>query len=151
VLQPGVKFQFALKDSPDVLKKTTEECAAKAHGDATQAAACLGAIEREGATEGIRFEKEGAGLVWVSYGERSGGGEEIFLRGPIEVLPGAPSELKFRPAGAFVGMQAKEMGLEAFDAAKAAQVVMTVQVVDARTVAMQAPGPKGRLVYHRKG
>jgi hypothetical protein len=150
VLKPGVRFQFALRDSPDVLKNTTETCAAKARGDAEKQAACIGAIEREGATEGIRFEKEGDRLVWVSYGEKAGGNEDIFLRGPVELLPSGPSEFKMRPVGAFTGQQAKGMGIDTLDAARASRTVMTVQVLDSNTVAMPAPAPKGLLVYHRK-
>lgn len=151
VLKPGVRFQFALRDSPDVLRNTTDQCAAEAHGDAGKQAACIQAIETQGEREGIRFEREGERLVWVSYGQTPAGAEEVFLRGPIELLPGAPGELRFQPAGPFTGLQAKGMGIDTFDATRAGQHVMTVQVIDDHTVAMPAPAPKGRLVYHRKG
>ncbi len=146
LIADGAKFQFSLKESADALKLQNGLCAQEAKGDAAKQAACLAAVEKEGAAEGIRFEKDGDKLFWVSFGAGKDGKEEIFLRGPIALLDAPTDELHFRPAGPFTGKQAAEAGFDKFPADK----FITVKATDARTLVMQAPPPKGALVYHRQ-
>ena len=145
MIADGAKFQFSLKESTDALKLQNGLCAQEAKGDAAKQAACLAAVEKEGAAECIRFEKDGDKLLWVSSGVGKDGKEEIFLRGPIALLDAPVDELHFRPAGPFTGKQAAEAGFDKFPADK----FITVKATDDRTLVMQAPPPKGALVYHR--
>lgn len=149
VIANAAHFQFSLKESADALALQTANCQKEAAGDTTKAAACLAAVEKEGAGEGIRFEQEGEKLIWVSYGLDPQGKEEIYLRGPISLLPAPDSELHFRPAGTFTGKQAAEMGLDKNPDALPPGKFMTVQAKDDKTLVMLAPPPKGALVYHR--
>lgn len=106
-------------------------------------------MSKAGASEGIRFEKEADQWIYVSFGAKDGS-EEIFLRAPIAKLDGAAHEFKFKPSGPATGSQVSPENAGKFDQAKADAMIMTVEVVDATTVAMNAPLPKGRLVYHKK-
>ena len=142
----GAHFQFSLKESPDALKLQTERCAKEANGDAAKQAACLAEVEKEAATEGIRFEQEEGRLLWVSYGLDTAGKEEIYLRGQMALMDSPEDEVHFRPIGAFTGKQAAEAQFDKFPADK----FMTIKAIDARTVVMLAPPPKGALMYHRK-
>lgn len=143
IIADGAKFQFSLKESPDALKLQQLGCA---QGDAVKQAVCLEAVTKEGTTEGIRFEKEGDKLLWVSFGVGKGGKEEIYLRGPIALLDAPADELHFRPAGAFTGIQATQAGFDKFPPDR----FITVKAIDAKTIVMQAPPPKGALMYHRQ-
>ena len=146
IVTNGAHFQFSLKESPDALKLQTARCAADAKGDAAKQAECLTAVEKEAATEGIRFEQEEGRLMWVSYGVDKDGKEEIFLRGQIALLDAPADEVHFRPLGAFTGKQAAEAGFDKFPADK----FLTIKALDAKTIVMQAPPPKGALLYHRQ-
>ena len=145
----GAHFQFSLRESAAALKLQTDACAAEAKGDVAKAAACLAAVEKQGAGEGIRFEKEGDRLFWVSYGLDAEGKEELFLRGPIALLPSPADELRFQPAGAFIGKQAEKLHMDKALGQLPADQFLSVKAVDARTIVMQTPGPKGALTYHR--
>jgi hypothetical protein len=143
ILGNAVKFQFSLKESPDALKLQTLKCAA---GDGARQAACLADVEKAAATEGIRFEQEEGRLLWVSFGVDKEGKEEIYLRGQIALMDAPADELHFRPIGAFTGTQAADAHFDQFPADK----FMTLKAIDARTVVMLAPQPKGALMYHRQ-
>lgn len=144
LLEGGTRFQFSLRESPGALALQTAQCAQKAAGDGAKQAACLAEVEKEAVTEGIRFEQEGTTRLWVSYGMGADGKEEIYLRGPIQVIASPAHELRFRPAGPFTGKQAAEAQLDKLPAER----FLTVRSIDAHTVAMDAPPPKGTLVYH---
>ncbi len=146
IIGDGAKFQFAFKESADVLNFQTARCAAEAKGDAAKQAACLDAVARESAGEGIRFEKTGDKLEWVSYGLDKDGKEEIYLRAAIALLDAPADELHFRPVGPLTGKQAAEIGSDKL----AADKFLIVKARDAKTIVMQAPLPKGALVYHRQ-
>lgn len=146
IIADGAKFQFSLHESPDALKLQTERCATESKGDAAKQALCLATVEAEGAKEGVRFEQAGDKLEWVSYGTDKAGQEEIFLRGPIALLDAPADELHFRPAGAFTGKQAGDADFDKFPVDK----FITVKAIDAKTIVMQAPPPKGALMYHRQ-
>ena len=142
----GARFQFAFRESADVLKFQTARCTAQANGDAAKVAACLDAIAHESAHEGIRFEKSGEKLEWVSYGQAPDGKEEIYMRAPIALLDAPANELHFRPDGPLTGKQAAEGGFDKLPEGK----FMIVKAMDARTLVMEAPPPKGALVFHRQ-
>ncbi|MSQ83477.1 MAG: hypothetical protein EXR77_11420 [Myxococcales bacterium] len=149
VLQPGVKFMFSLADSPDALAFSVKRCDEDAKGDAAKATACMDEIKAQAPKEGIRLDKEGDQWIFVSFGNKTDGTEELFLRGPVAKLDSAANQFKFKGTGACTGAQAAAMGVDKFDQAKADAMVMALDVVDATTVAMQSPGPKGRLVYKK--
>ncbi len=146
VIADGAKFQFSIKESPDAFKLQTERCTAEAKGDAAKAKACLEEVEKESVTEGIRFEKEGDKLLWVSYGIGKDGKEETYLRGPIALLDAPADELHFQPAGEFTGKQAAGIPTGKLPPDK----FMTVKAIDAKTIVMQSPPPKGALTYHKQ-
>lgn len=149
VLTPGTKFMFSLSDSAQALAMHTKNCDEEAKGDAAKAQACKDAVAKQGAKEGIRLEKEGDQWVFVSFGIKDDGTEELFIKGPIAKLDSPANQFKFKAAGACTGKQAVEMGMDKFDQAKADKMEMAIEVVDAGTVAMNSPGPKGRLVYKK--
>lgn len=149
VIQPGVPFMFDIEASPGARAGVLADCIAKAGKDSAKMAACPAEVSKAGASEGIRFEKEGDQWIYVSFGTK-GEGEEIFLRAPVVKLESAAHEFKFKPSGPATGSQVAPENLGKFDQAKADAMVMVVEVVDATTVAMNAPPPKGRLVYHKK-
>ncbi|MBM4342814.1 MAG: hypothetical protein FJ100_05505 [Deltaproteobacteria bacterium] len=149
VLTPGSKFMFALADSPDAMALHKKGCDEEAKGDADKAKACMDKVAAQGANEGIRLEKEGDQWVFVSFGKKDDGSEELFIKGPVAKVDSPAHEFKFKAAGPAAGVQALKMGLDKFDPAKADAMIMTIEVVDATTVAMPAPPPKGRLVYKK--
>ena len=150
IIGDGAKFQFAFKESADVLNFQTARCAAEAKGDAAKQAACLDAVARESAGEGIRFEKKGDAWTWTSYGVGKDGKEELYLAGPVTMLPAPADELHFQPAGAFVGIQAAAMGADKAPAAPLPPEKFTVvKARDAQTIEMVTAGPKGTLVYRK--
>ncbi len=149
VLLPGVNFMFVLADSPDAMALQKKNCDDEAKGDADKAKACMDKVATQGAKEGIRLEKEGDQWVFVSFGKKDDGTEELFIKGPVAKVDGPANVFKFKGSGPASGKQAVEMGLDKFDQAKADAMVMAIEVVDANTVAMPAPPPKGRLVYKK--
>lgn len=149
VIQPGVHFMFDIDASPGAHAVVLADCIAKAGKDSAKMAACPAEVSKAGASEGIRFEKEGDQWIFVSFGMK-GAGEETFLRAPVAKLDSAAHEFKFKPSGPATGSQVAPENLGKFDQAKADAMTMVVEVVDATTVAMNAPPPKGRLVYHKK-
>lgn len=150
LLQPGVRFMFDLEASPDAKKNAEAMCDGKAAGDAAKKDACMGEIAKAAIKEGIRFDKEGDQWFFVSFGTKDDGSDELFMRCPIAKAESPANIFAFSPTGDCTGPQAVAMDIAKFDAAKAAAMKLTVEVVDATTVAMPAPPPKGRLVYHKK-
>ena len=149
VILPGVQFMFDIDASPGARATVLADCISKAGSDTAKMQACPAAVSKAGASEGIRFEKEGDQWIYVSFGAKEGG-EEIFLRAPVAKLDSAAHEFRFKPSGPATGSQVSPENAGKFDQAKADAMVMTVEVIDATTVAMNAPPPKGRLVYHKK-
>lgn len=149
VIQPGVHFMFDIDASPGARAAVLADCIAKAGNDSAKMGACPAEVSKAGAKEGIRFEKEGDQWIYVSFGTKDAG-EEIFLRAPVAKLDSAAHEFKFKPSGPATGSQVSPENLGKFDQAKADAMTMVVEVVDGTTVAVNAPPPKGRLVYHKK-
>ena len=147
VLTPGQKFEFSLKDSPETLAFHNKRCADESKGDAAKQQACMDGVTK--AVEGMRLEKEGDALFMVMYGTKADGTEEIQLRGPIAKIDSPANQFKFKPTGPCTGTVAAERGLDKFDAAKAEQMVMTIDVVDAMTISMANP-QKGHLFFKKK-
>ncbi len=146
----GTHFQFVLKESAAAWKLQTERCTAEAKGDLTKQAKCLEDVAAEAGTEGIRFEKKGDAWTWTSYGVGKDGKEELYLAGPVTMLPAPADELHFQPAGAFVGIQAAAMGADKAPAAPLPPEKFTVvKARDAQTIEMVTAGPKGTLVYRK--
>lgn len=148
VIVSGAVFAFDWRASPDVFVKLSAKCKEDAKGDAGKEDLCMTTLDATASLEAIRFDQADGKWTWTSFGVKDGGGEEIFLKGPIAFVDGKPSEFKFKPAGDFVGKQAEEHGGGKFDAAKADAMVMTVETMDARSIYMASP--KGKLVYHKK-
>lgn len=148
VIVSGAIFAFDWRASPDVFVKMSAKCKEDAKGDAGKADLCMTTLDATASLEAIRFDQADGKWTWTSFGPKEGGGEEIYLKGPIAFVDGKASEFKFKPAGDFVGKQAEEHGGGKFDAAKTDAMVMTVETVDARTIYMASP--KGKLVYHKK-
>ena len=110
---------FSLADSADAMAMHKKGCDDEAKGDQANAKACMDKIAGQGAKEGIRLDKEGDQWVFVSFGTKDDGSEELFIKGPIAKLDSAANQFKFKGTGPATGKQALEMGMDKFDAAKA--------------------------------
>ncbi|MBX3190835.1 MAG: hypothetical protein KF819_27810 [Labilithrix sp.] len=132
---------FAI-DASDVAEPVRARCATKAAGDAAKADACWREIATQAAREKIRFGKDGAGrAVWTSFG-MEGDKEEIFVEVPVELGADGPGHVLAKIAGKATGGMAAQLE-------KANITVMRIELVDARTIAMNDP-KKGRLVYTKE-
>jgi hypothetical protein len=148
VIHAGDAFRFDLVGSPGAMQMAAMKCDVESGGDAKKKAECMDNVPKQAAREGIRFEKVGEQWFYVSYATKVDGKEEINLRAPIALVPGAAHEWKFRPAGPGTGSKAAEMGADKFDPAMAEQMVMTMVTVDADAIALDA-GPAGRILFRR--
>ena len=126
----------------DVAKPARERCAASGAEDTGTAEACWNAIATEAAHEKIRFRKDGAGRVtWTSLGSE-GPHEKVFLEFPVELAADGPGWVVMKIAGVPKGEHAAQF-------TKSNTRAMRVEVVDARTIAMNDP-KKGRLVFAKE-
>jgi hypothetical protein len=129
-------------DASDVAKPIREQCASESGADAKKASTCWDAIAAEAAREKIRFTTDSTGhTVWRSFGDE-GTKEVVFVEVPVELEPDGPGHVLAKVSGAPTGDHAAHF-------AKGSVKVMRIEVVDARTIAMNDP-KKGRLVYTKE-
>ena len=133
-------WAFAL-DSSDVASHFREKCKKECGGDAKKEAACWAEIHAEAAKEKIRFAQANGKTVWTSFGEEEGK-EKVFLSIPVELAADGPGHVLAKVAGAPTGDMAERF-------AKSNTNVMHIDVIDAKTIAMNDP-KKGRLVYTKE-
>jgi len=149
ILAPGVPFLFAMRESA-VFAELEAGCKKEVGGDTDRVKIdlCLRKVETEAMREGIRFDKgEGEQLVYVSFGKKPDGTEDVFLKVAVTVQTGGPqNQLRTKAAGKPEGMQVAKMPPEAIEQMQAAEFV--VEAVDATTVVVLDP-KKGKLVYHK--
>lgn len=126
----------------DVAAPIRARCAKDSSGDATKAQACWNEVAAEAANEKIRFSTDAAGhTVWTSFGSE-GAKEIVFVEVPVELAADGPGHVLAKVSGAPKGDHAAQF-------AKASVNVMRIEVVDARTIAMNDP-KKGRLVFAKE-
>jgi hypothetical protein len=136
-------WDFVL-DASDVAAKVRQSCDGKSGGDKARADVCYAEVQAEGATEKIRFSKDGSGhSLWTSFGEKDGK-VVLFLEVPMDLSSESPSRIVGKVAGPLKGAQAEG----AADHMPVGTAV-TFQIVDAKTIAMSDPA-KGRLVFTRE-
>lgn len=129
-------------DASEVAGPIRSNCEKNAAGDAAKADACWREVSAEAAREKIRFATDKSGRsVWTSFGVE-GGKEEIFVEVPVELTADGPGHVLAKVAG-------KPRGGMAAQLEKSHINVMRIEVVDARTIAMNDP-KKGRLVYTKE-
>ena len=134
-------WAFVLSAS-DVAAPIRARCADEFAGDATKAGACWNEVAAEAAREKIRFATDRAGhTLWTSLGSE-GAKEVVFLEVPVELAADGPGHVLAKVLGAPKGDHAAQF-------AKANVNVMRIEVVDARTIAMNDP-KKGRLVFAKE-
>ena len=134
-------WAFVLSAS-DVAAPIRARCADEFAGDTTKAAACWNEVASEAAREKIRFASDGAGhTLWTSFGSE-GAKEVVFIEVPVELAADGPGRVLAKVRGAAKGDHASQF-------AKANVNVMRIEVVDARTIAMNDP-KKGRLVFSKE-
>lgn len=134
-------WAFVLTAS-DVDAPIRARCADEFAGDATKANACWSEVAAEAAREKIRFATDGAGrTLWTSFGSE-GAKEVVFIEVPVELAADGPGHVLAKVLGAAKGDHAAQF-------AKAKVNVMRIEVVDARTIAMNDP-KKGRLVFAKE-
>jgi hypothetical protein len=126
----------------DVAAPLRERCAKDAAGDSTKAQTCWNEVAAEAAHEKIRFATDPAGhTVWTSFGSEHDK-EIVFVEVPVELAADGPGHVLAKVSGAPKGEHAARF-------AKANVNVMRIEVVDARTIAMDDP-KKGRLVFAKE-
>jgi hypothetical protein len=134
-------WAFVLAAS-DVAAPIRARCAKDASDDASKAQACWNEVATEAAREKIRFATDAAGhTVWTSFGSE-GAKEIVFVEVPVELAADGPGHVLAKVSGAPKGDHAAQF-------AKASVNVMRIEVVDARTIAMNDP-KKGRLVFAKE-
>jgi hypothetical protein len=134
-------WAFALSAS-DVAVPLRESCAKSSANDAAKKQACWDEVAAEAAREKIRFTSAESGKsVWTSFGSE-GSKEIIFVQVPVELVSDGPGHVLAKVAGPPKGDMAAQF-------AKASINVMRIELVDARTIAMNDP-KKGRLVYTKE-
>jgi hypothetical protein len=134
-------WAFVLASS-DVAVPLREKCAKSSANDAAKSQACWDEIAQEAAREKIRFTKNTAGeTVWTSFGSE-GAKEIVFVQVPVELASDGPGHVLAKVAGTPKGDMAAQF-------AKASINVMRIELVDARTIAMN-DSKKGRLVYTKE-
>ena len=132
---------FAL-DASEVAKPIREQCAQESGSDAKKASACWGAIAEQAGREKIRFATDTAGhTIWTSFGDE-GTKQIVFVEVPVELAADGPGHVLAKIAGAPRGEQAAQFAQRSINA-------MRIEVVDARTIAMDDP-KKGRLVFTKE-
>ena len=110
--------------------------------DSKKAQACWNEVEAEATHEKIRFASDGAGhTVWTSFGAEEAK-EIVFVQVPVELAADGPGHVLAKVSGAPKGDHAEQF-------VKASVNVMRIEVVDARTIAMNDP-KKGRLVFAKE-
>jgi len=128
--------------SSDVAGPIRESCEQSSGGNAAKSKDCMSEIATQSAKEKIRFSKDNAGhTVWTSF-ETDGGKEVVYVQVPVELAADGPGRVLAKVAGAPTGEMA-----EKFKQSSTNQ--MRIEVVDARTIAMNDPR-KGRLVYAKE-
>jgi hypothetical protein len=134
-------WAFVLASS-DVATPIRERCAKSSANEVTKAQACWNEIATEAAREKIRFTTDGAGhTVWTSFGSE-GSKEVVFVEVPVELAADGPGHVLAKIVGAPKGDHAAQF-------AKSSINLMRIEVVDARTIAMNDP-KKGRLVFSKE-
>lgn len=134
---PDLSGTYAFElDASDVAAPVRAKCANDPQGQD----ACFAAVRDDASNEKIRFVRDGAGrTVWSSFAT-DGTREELFLEVPVELAADGPGRLLAKVAGPAKGPQA---------AGLPSSVVMQIEIIDARTIAMIHP-TKGRLVYGKE-
>ena len=126
----------------DVAAPIRARCAKDFAGDTQKARACWNEVATEAAREKVRFATDGAGhTVWTSFGSE-GATEIVFVEVPVELAADGPGHVLAKVSGAPKGDHAAQF-------AKASVNVMRIEIVDARTIAMNDP-KKGRLVFAKE-
>ncbi len=126
-------------DASDPAARIREKCDAASAGDKAKSAACYAEARTESAHEKIRFTTpENGRSTWTSFGQ-DGAKEEVWLSLPLDLSVEDGHHFVAKVAGKPTGLQAEHF-------AKANVDVMRLEIVDARTIAMNDP-KKGRLVF----
>lgn len=134
-------WRFDLASS-DAAKPIREACANESGGDPTKADACFREVLAKSAREKIRFATGAAGhIVWTSLATL-GPKETVYLEVPVELAAEGPGRVRMTIAGVPVGEHAAEF-------AKSKVETTSIELVDARTIAMSDPR-KGRLVFAKE-
>jgi len=130
-------------DSSEVAASFKDMCAKKSNGDATKQAACWNEIHEEAGHEKIRFTKSGDSgqSVWRSFGA-FGAKEIVFVEVPVDLAADGQGHVLAKVAGKATGEHAEQF-------AKSSINQMRIDVIDAKTIAMNDP-KKGRLVYTKE-
>jgi len=138
-LGAGGTYWFVFDES-SVAETVKSQCA-ETEKSAAAVQACVDGIRNEGANEAIRFASATPDqLTWTSFGVR-GGQEEIFLEVPLVIVSTTGTFVQTRATGPAHGTQIHGGDKGPSD--------ITFDVVDARTVAMVAPG-KGQLIFRTR-
>jgi len=126
----------------DVAAPLRERCAKSSNDDASKSKACFDEVDAQAKKEKIRFSKDASGkTVWTSF-ETDGAKESVYVEVPVELASDGPGHVLAKVAGPPTGQHAASF-------AKASINAMRIEVVDARTIAMNDP-KKGRLVYAKE-
>lgn len=122
----------------DVAARIREQCAKR-----DDPRACWNEIAAEAKLEKVRFTDGDAGghATWTSFAADAKG-DIVFLQVPVDLAPDGPGHVLAKITGTPTGTQAEQ-----FAKGKVSQ--LRVEIVDARTIALDSP-QKGRLVYAKE-
>ncbi len=137
IIEGGGTFMFSLADSADAKKMATDDCEKKSKKDAKKQEACMKDVETAAAGEGIRFEKNDKGIVWVSFGKEKDK-EVIYVKSGVKIAKSDDKSATLTPEGKAEGKMAAKAPKE-----------MTIEIPDESTVVITDP-KKGKLTYKKK-
>lgn len=125
-------------EASDVAPRIHEQCAKE-----KDPRACWSEIAAEAKLEKVRFSEGDASghATWTSFAADAKG-DIVFVRVPVDLVSDGPGHVLAKIAGTPTGTQAEHF-------AKSKISHLRVELVDARTIALDDP-KKGRLVYAKE-